>query len=317
MRLILAICGCLVLWDSAFAAATYCADSSRLEFLANDVIVETDSDGQRVVWADSGSLGTGVVGRLFANLAGEKMGVNYPEVDAEDALVIVRNGKDTTYRPCTTPAALSPDKTALWVTVTRPMIACRGVLDTGALRKSLIELYPRWLKDKSATAEGCAALDVGDVLLVDNEQTEADRQIVLKLWEPVCPKGCSPATTPVYAPPRREVGAYLRPTGVPPEWQRASSDEAVVQRLLAPADLFAMVAMVEKACPKHIAVNVTAVRLEAAGWRDTTRKLLGASADNRMQGALEEVTGEIEAIGAAKWCSDFKRRYGADNPIFQ
>ncbi len=68
MRLFFIICASVVLSGRAFASDPYCADGLRLEFLANDVIVETDSDGQRVVWADFGSLGTAIAGRLFGLL---------------------------------------------------------------------------------------------------------------------------------------------------------------------------------------------------------------------------------------------------------
>lgn len=217
--LVLLLSACLMASETALAADTYCADGSRLEFLAGDVIVETDHEGRRTIWVDSGGLGTGIAGRLFSTLSGDKMGVNVPDDEGNDTLIIVRDGKDASYRPCTTPAQADKSEQKLWVEVTRPMIACGSVQDDATLRQSIVNLYPLWLKDPSANAPDCRPLEVGQVLLVDDEQTEADRQVVLRLWEPVCPKGCSPAMTPIYAPPRRAVGAYLRPISPPEEWR--------------------------------------------------------------------------------------------------
>lgn len=92
----------------------------------------------------------------------------------------------------------------------------------------------------------------------------------------------------------------------------AIADEA----LLGPADIFARVAVVETVCPKFIHVNVEAARADATSWRDTVRDMLGADADGMMRNALEEAATEVETTGPAKWCADFRQRYGASEPIF-
>jgi hypothetical protein len=58
-------------------------------------------------------------------------------------------------------------------------------------------------------------LKVGDKFLLDDEQTEADTHIAVKMWIRNCLRDCVPAMSAVYAPPRRLVGAYLRPTKAP------------------------------------------------------------------------------------------------------
>ena len=117
------------------------------------------------------------------------------------------------------PPPRTPPKAALWVKVIRPMISCGQSNDDDALRVRLLNLYPRWLKDRTANVENCSVMTVGEVYRVDDSQTEADQKTVLKLWSPVCPHGCVPGMTPVYAPPRGAVGPYLRPTKTPKEWQ--------------------------------------------------------------------------------------------------
>lgn len=85
--------------SQAVAATAYCADNARLEFLASDVIAETDQDGRREIWVDAGSLGTGVAGRLYATLSGAEMGVTFDQDDTKD-VVAVRDGRTTVYRRC-------------------------------------------------------------------------------------------------------------------------------------------------------------------------------------------------------------------------
>ena len=86
---------------------------------------------------------------------------------------------------------------------------------------------------------------------------------------------------------------------------------------LGPADIFARVAVVESVCPKYIHVNAAAAKEEATGWRDTARDMLGESADGMMRNALEAASAEVENVGAAKWCVDFRERFGASQPIFK
>ena len=105
----------------------------------------------------------------------------------------------------------------IWVEVTRPMVACGAVNDDPALRDLLLDFLAQMPK-ASQLPDKCRMLQVGEKLQLDGEQAEADTQVVVKMWEGVCPRGCLPTMTPLYAPPRRLVGAYLRPTEPPEGW---------------------------------------------------------------------------------------------------
>jgi hypothetical protein len=103
-----------------------------------------------------------------------------------------------------------------WVVVSRPMMACgdQGDDDT-ALRQTLLDTFAH---PNAQLPEGCAMLKVGEKYLLDDKQSEADTKIAVKIWAPVCPQGCVPSMTPVFAPPRRLVGIYLRLTKAPKGW---------------------------------------------------------------------------------------------------
>jgi hypothetical protein len=102
-----------------------------------------------------------------------------------------------------------------WVVVSRPMMACGAPDDDISLRQTLLDTFAN---PDAKLPESCALLKVGEIYLLDDEQSEADTKIAVKMWAPVCPKGCVPAMTSVYAPPRRLVGIYLRPTKPPKGW---------------------------------------------------------------------------------------------------
>jgi hypothetical protein len=105
----------------------------------------------------------------------------------------------------------------IWVQVTRPMYACESTNDSAELRALFLGSYLHWV-DGKGTANGCRVLKLGEVFLLDHEQTEADTKIVVKMWSPVCPRGCVPSMTPVYAPARSIAGDYLRPVPPPRGW---------------------------------------------------------------------------------------------------
>lgn len=107
--------------------------------------------------------------------------------------------------------------TMTWLQVTRPMYACESTDDSPELRALLLNSYLVW-RDSNATAKGCRVLRVGEIFLLDHEQIEADTKIVVKLWSPVCPRGCVPSMTPVYGPARNIAGDYLRPVAPPKGW---------------------------------------------------------------------------------------------------
>jgi hypothetical protein len=101
-----------------------------------------------------------------------------------------------------------------WVQVTRPALSCGGVEDDKKLQDKLLEIMSHPPTDAVLPTD-CKILTVGDKYVLDDEQTDEDRKVVVKMWEVNCTKGCSPAMSPVYAPPRGYNGAYLRPTTPP------------------------------------------------------------------------------------------------------
>ncbi len=103
-----------------------------------------------------------------------------------------------------------------WVVVTRPVLACSNGSDLPELREKLLDAFAHPHAD-SSLPEGCALLKVGSVYLLDDQQTKADTHIAIKMWIRNCFSGCSPWMSPVYAPARQLVGAYLRPTKAPKE----------------------------------------------------------------------------------------------------
>lgn len=103
-----------------------------------------------------------------------------------------------------------------WVIVTRPVLACSDTGDVPELRQKLLDAFAHPNQDGSLP-EGCSLLKVGSVYLLDDEQTEAETHIALKMWIRNCSSGCSPWMSPVYAPARQLVGPYLRPTKMPVE----------------------------------------------------------------------------------------------------
>jgi hypothetical protein len=103
-----------------------------------------------------------------------------------------------------------------WVVVTRPVLACSDGSDVPELRQKLFDAFAHPHEDGSLP-KGCALLKVGNIYLLDDEQTKAENHTAIKMWVRNCTKGCSPWMSPVYAPARQLVGAYLRPTKAPKE----------------------------------------------------------------------------------------------------
>lgn len=107
-------------------------------------------------------------------------------------------------------------KFGAWLEVTKPMYACSGVQDTPELKSKFLDSLPTWISGGKVPSD-CELLRVGEKYALDDDRIDGDPGFV-KMWEPVCPRGCVPAMTPVYAPPRSAVGPYLRPTAPPKGW---------------------------------------------------------------------------------------------------
>jgi hypothetical protein len=98
-----------------------------------------------------------------------------------------------------------------WVQVTKSVVACEAVDDSPNLATGVrVYLQTRTLE------QGCASLKNGDKLQLDGELQSTG---VVKLWRPVCPHGCVPSMTPVYAPLPSRAGVYFRRTTPPKGWR--------------------------------------------------------------------------------------------------
>jgi hypothetical protein len=112
------------------------------------------------------------------------------------------------------PAAAAEDH---WVVATRPVAYCGGPA-TQLQPDEAKALLLSWLGDGEIDddiAQSCGLLPVGEKFLLDDKQTEAERQEAVLLWHANCTSGCSPFMSPFYAPSRKLVGAYLEPTSPP------------------------------------------------------------------------------------------------------
>ena len=119
--------------------------------------------------------------------------------------------------PVSDPLVVKKKHPDVWVEVTRPVLSCGAINDSPSLQNLLLDtlVHP---PANGKLPEGCSQLVVGDKYLLDDKQSEEDTKNFVKMWAGVCPHGCVPYMTPVYAPPRRIVGVYLRPTNPPPGW---------------------------------------------------------------------------------------------------
>jgi hypothetical protein len=108
--------------------------------------------------------------------------------------------------------------TAEWFEITQPMVGCSEVQDGPELQQSARRAIIAWAARATLPA-GCQVIQPGKRLLLDTEQTEPQRQQMVKLWEMNCRSGCVPFASPVYMPPWRAVGPYLRPSAPPPGWE--------------------------------------------------------------------------------------------------
>src|SRR5688572_4538753 len=96
-----------------------------------------------------------------------------------------------------------------WVEVTRPMLACDATDDDGLLRRQFLDFLDSMPKAAPLPANCRRTLQVGEKYILNGSQSEADTQLLVKMWTAACPGGPQ-LIRPVYAPPRRMVGAYLR-----------------------------------------------------------------------------------------------------------
>jgi len=111
-----------------------------------------------------------------------------------------------------------PRKKPMWVVVTHKMLACQSTTDDPSQRDLLLNTLAHPPTDGNLP-DGCELLRVGQKFLLDDEQTESDTKIAVKMWIPNCIKGCVPYMSVVYSPPRSVVGDYLRPTRPPRGFQ--------------------------------------------------------------------------------------------------
>jgi hypothetical protein len=88
-----------------------------------------------------------------------------------------------------------------WIQITKPVVACEGIDDSPNLATGVVVyLQTRTLE------QGCASLKTGDKLELDGELQSTG---AVKFWRPVCPHGCVPSMTPVYAPLPSRAGVYF------------------------------------------------------------------------------------------------------------
>lgn len=110
------------------------------------------------------------------------------------------------------------NSTAEWFEITQPMVGCSDVQDSPELRQSAMRAISAWTA-RTSFPTNCRVFQPGKRLLLDTQQSEAERQQLLKLWEMNCRAECTPFASPVYLPPWRIVGPYLRPSAPPPGWE--------------------------------------------------------------------------------------------------
>lgn len=110
------------------------------------------------------------------------------------------------------------NSTAEWFEITQPMVGCSEVQDSPELQQTAKRAILAW-RTRTSLPPNCQVFQPGKRLLLDTQQTEAERQQLLKLWEMNCRTGCVPFASPVYMPPWRIVGPYLRPSAPPPGWE--------------------------------------------------------------------------------------------------
>jgi len=107
---------------------------------------------------------------------------------------------------------------AEWFEVSQSMVGCSQAEDSPQLQQSAMQAILAW-QARTALPQDCRVVQPGRRLLLDTEQTEPQRQQLVKLWEMHCRSGCVPFASPVYMPPWRIVGPYLRPSAPPPGWE--------------------------------------------------------------------------------------------------
>ena len=102
-----------------------------------------------------------------------------------------------------------------WVEVTRPMLACEAANDDGSRKRRFLDFLES-MPQAAPLPERCRrTLRAGEAYLLDPDQTEADTQEIVKLWQVSCLSGGIRLVAALYAPPRRIMGAYLRPARAP------------------------------------------------------------------------------------------------------
>ncbi len=102
----------------------------------------------------------------------------------------------------------------VWVRITKPVIGCGEAEDDPAMKERMLQLIIR-PADPEHLPEGCRTLKKGEIFMLDNEQTEGENNEAVKLWSLNCTRGCSPYMSPIFAPPRRISGVYLKRTRAP------------------------------------------------------------------------------------------------------
>ena len=110
-----------------------------------------------------------------------------------------------------------------WVRVTRPMLACDAAGDDDASLRMQFLIFLEAMPLASPLPEQCRrTLRVGEMYLLDADQTEAETKVLVKLWEASCSGGRTETGAAIYAPPRRSMGAYLTPIRAPAACETAT-----------------------------------------------------------------------------------------------
>src|SRR5687768_16007334 len=105
------------------------------------------------------------------------------------------------------PAITAEDR---WVEVTRPMLAYDAGHEDPLLRRQFLDFLASMPEAAPLPSKCGRTLQVGEKYILGGAQTHADTHLLVTLRDVVCPGENGPQNL-VYAPPRRIVGAYLRP----------------------------------------------------------------------------------------------------------
>jgi hypothetical protein len=110
-----------------------------------------------------------------------------------------------------------------WVKVTLPVLACEAGLEDRLLKAEFLRFLEAMPIASTLPEECRRMLEVGQTYLLDPEQTEEEAQELVQLWKASCANGRVRLVAALYAPPRRLMGAYLRPARAPDGCEKADA----------------------------------------------------------------------------------------------